>query len=490
MGRGRRPRTGAVTGVTSATQPSSLLENEQCCDSPKRKEQRTGTPSKNYILKTVLVKDTETRKNGMNLRNSSRMSKISSYFNQTTEITTANAAATAAASSNQINKRDIIDLTDDSTSDDMISTTNAFNSFPTNFLGIINKSENIFLQEPVLKLNVDRSPTQASSILIKKSSFDACQNFGASITLHRPSGSGSDFSSEMGSPLDLSKPTQVTQIDSTTFLNSDSNSCDSGVVIEKAGSDKKPVTPHRILWVSPKKNLIEKSTTDFSQRMMQLDTKNLKSKKRLNVNQSENIPKNQISSNVTPVETQTGSKIATKESHNTTLTSYFHLRRSVRKTKKEVQEEKIKSIEQAIIEGREDGLEVHVFDDKGRGIVTNRPFSKGEYVVEYIGQLISSAEAQSREDLYALDQNTGCYMYYFKHKNQQYCIDATPESGKLGRLVNHSRTGNLIPRSMMIKNVPRLVLFAKEDIKAGEEVTYDYGDRSKESLIHHPWLAL
>lgn len=69
-------------------------------------------------------------------------------------------------------------------------------------------------------------------------------------------------------------------------------------------------------------------------------------------------------------------------------------------------------------------------------------------------------------------------------------IDATAESGKLGRLVNHSRNGNLIPRSMMIKNVPRLVLFAKEDIKAGEEVTYDYGDRSKESLIHHPWLAL
>lgn len=42
----------------------------------------------------------------------------------------------------------------------------------------------------------------------------------------------------------------------------------------------------------------------------------------------------------------------------------------------------------------------------------------------------------------------------------------------------------------MIKNVPRLVLFAKDNIAKGEEVTYDYGDRSKESLIHHPWLAL
>lgn len=43
---------------------------------------------------------------------------------------------------------------------------------------------------------------------------------------------------------------------------------------------------------------------------------------------------------------------------NKTLTEYFQLRRSVRKTKKEVQEERLKSIEQAVIHGKEDGLEV------------------------------------------------------------------------------------------------------------------------------------
>lgn len=80
---------------------------------------------------------------------------------------------------------------------------------------------------------------------------------------------------------------------------------------------------------------------------------------RLNVNQSENLPKNIISSNaLVTTDTTVLNKTVTKESHNATLTSYFHLRRSVRKTKKEVQEEKIKSIEQAVIEGREDGLEV------------------------------------------------------------------------------------------------------------------------------------
>lgn len=39
------------------------------------------------------------------------------------------------------------------------------------------------------------------------------------------------------------------------------------------------------------------------------------------------------------------------------------------------------------------------------------------------------------------------------------------------------------------RGLPHLVLLAKEDIKAGEELTYDYGDRRREALIHHPWLA-
>ncbi|KAJ8978775.1 hypothetical protein NQ317_015499 [Molorchus minor] len=78
-------------------------------------------------------------------------------------------------------------------------------------------------------------------------------------------------------------------------------------------------------------------------------------------------------------------------------------------------------------------------------------------------------------------------MYYFKHNDQH--IDATAESGKLGRLVNHSRNGNLITKTMIVDKVPRLALMAKTDISKGAELLYDYGDRSKEALEHHPWLA-
>lgn len=43
---------------------------------------------------------------------------------------------------------------------------------------------------------------------------------------------------------------------------------------------------------------------------------------------------------------------------NKKVTDFFPVRRSVRKTKKAVQEEMMRSIEKAIIDGREDGLRV------------------------------------------------------------------------------------------------------------------------------------
>ena len=72
-----------------------------------------------------------------------------------------------------------------------------------------------------------------------------------------------------------------------------------------------------------------------------------------------------------------------------------------------------------------------------------------------------------------------------------FSIDATAETGRYGRLVNHSRvTPNCITKVVMIDEVPRLMLVAKHHIQEGEELLYDYGDRSKESLKAHPWLAL
>lgn len=102
------------------------------------------------------------------------------------------------------------------------------------------------------------------------------------------------------------------------------------------------------------------------------------------------------------------------------LTDYFPVRRSIRKTKRTVEQEYLRHIEKAIESQCEDGLVVKVFKDKGRGICAGRPFKRNEFVVEYIGDLIEQNEADRREEMYAKDTTYGCYMYYFKHKEQQW----------------------------------------------------------------------
>lgn len=79
----------------------------------------------------------------------------------------------------------------------------------------------------------------------------------------------------------------------------------------------------------------------------------------------------------------------------------------------------------------------------------------------------------------------GSLFYFFFSSS----IDATKESDRLGRLVNHSKKGNLKTRTFLVEESPHLVLFADRDIEPGEELSYDYGDRRKTVLESHPWLA-
>ncbi|XP_011477426.1 N-lysine methyltransferase KMT5A isoform X3 [Oryzias latipes] len=181
-------------------------------------------------------------------------------------------------------------------------------------------------------------------------------------------------------------------------------------------------------------------------------------------------------------------KVEKKVSQNKKVTDYFPIRRSNRKTKGEIKSEEHRQIDDLINKNTEEGMEVRQIEGKGRGVFAVRAFKKGDFVVEYHGDLLDLAEAKTREDQYAQDPQTGCYMYYFQYQSKSYCIDATKESGRLGRLVNHSKSGNCQTRLHAIGETPHLILVASRDIKAGEELLYDYGDRSKESITAHPWL--
>lgn len=172
------------------------------------------------------------------------------------------------------------------------------------------------------------------------------------------------------------------------------------------------------------------------------------------------------------------------------LTDFFPVRRSNRKCKSKVEAEEKKQLEDAILSGKEEGLKVQEIIGKGRGVIATKFFKRGQFVVEYYGDLIDIDSAKDLEDKYSKDSTVGCYMYYFEFKNQRYCVDATKESGRLGRLLNHSKSGNCCTKLVSIQDKPHLILVAKRDIKIGEELLYDYGDRNKDSLQAHPWLAL
>lgn len=135
--------------------------------------------------------------------------------------------------------------------------------------------------------------------------------------------------------------------------------------------------------------------------------------------------------------------------------------------------------------------EIMTIEGKGTGVRTLRSLSRFQFICEYVGELITKTEALRREKTYAATSTThimSCYMYYFEHRGQEYCLDATTENGPwgIGRLINHSINGNLDTVKIVIDNVPRLAFIANQDISAGSELAYDYGDRT--SFAAFPWL--
>ncbi|KAI6215113.1 [Histone H4]-lysine(20) N-methyltransferase [Aphelenchoides besseyi] len=171
------------------------------------------------------------------------------------------------------------------------------------------------------------------------------------------------------------------------------------------------------------------------------------------------------------------------------ITEFFQIRRSNRKTSQRLQMEKLDKTLQLIDTGyNEDFLRIYECD-KGRGIRAGREFAKDQFVVEYKGDLLTYAEARLREKMYAQDSKIGCYMYFFEHQNKRYCVDATTETKFKGRLVNHSLLSpNLKSKVVDGDGTIHLCLFAKRDIRIGEELLYDYGDRSSASIALNPWL--
>jgi len=137
------------------------------------------------------------------------------------------------------------------------------------------------------------------------------------------------------------------------------------------------------------------------------------------------------------------------------------------------------------------GLRQVQVEGKGRGVLTTKRFLKGEPVVEYKGILLSYSEAKAKQD----SGGDPTYMYYhggvqsYCSRPQRFCVDASWDSGKFGRLVNHSKKKpNCEVKVEMVHKEPHLILVALHDIGVGEELTYDYGIKDKAYMKANQWI--
>ncbi|XP_073727924.1 uncharacterized protein [Misgurnus anguillicaudatus] len=119
---------------------------------------------------------------------------------------------------------------------------------------------------------------------------------------------------------------------------------------------------------------------------------------------------------------------------------------------------------------------------KGRGVFTTEAFFRGDFVLEYRGELLTSEESLDRSELYNDVENT--FLFDFQWHGKNWCMDASKEDGSLGRLVNDEhRNPTCKIRTVEVNKKPHLCLFAVRDIQPGEEITYSYGDSD------WPWRA-
>lgn len=99
-------------------------------------------------------------------------------------------------------------------------------------------------------------------------------------------------------------------------------------------------------------------------------------------------------------------------------------------------------------------------------LYAEQPIKKWQKIIEYIGERISTEEA---------DRRGGKYLFTV---NSRITIDGTARYNT-ARYINHSCAPNAEPR----ENSGRIYAYAIKNIAADEEITYDYGKEYRNFYI-------
>ena len=102
----------------------------------------------------------------------------------------------------------------------------------------------------------------------------------------------------------------------------------------------------------------------------------------------------------------------------------------------------------------------------GKGVFAVQDLAEGETLIEYVGEVISWAEAQAR---HPHDPQQPNHTFYF-HIDEHRVIDAL-FGGNSSRWINHACN----PNCEASEEDGRIFIKALRNIPAGEELNYDYG---------------
>ncbi|KAH6804999.1 histone-lysine N-methyltransferase ASHH3 [Perilla frutescens var. hirtella] len=106
----------------------------------------------------------------------------------------------------------------------------------------------------------------------------------------------------------------------------------------------------------------------------------------------------------------------------------------------------------------------------GMGVVAEEDINQGDFVIEYVGEVIDDKTCEER--LWKM-KHRGETNFYLCEINRDMVIDATYKGNK-SRYINHSCCPNTEMQKWMIDGETRIGIFATRDIKKGEYLTYDY----------------
>ncbi|KAK8543270.1 hypothetical protein V6N12_015830 [Hibiscus sabdariffa] len=106
----------------------------------------------------------------------------------------------------------------------------------------------------------------------------------------------------------------------------------------------------------------------------------------------------------------------------------------------------------------------------GWGVEASEPIKKGDFVIEYIGEVIDDAQCEKR--LWDMKYK-GVKNFYMCEIRKDFTIDATFK-GNTSRFLNHSCDPNCVLEKWQVEGDTRIGVFAARSIEVGEPLTYDY----------------